>query len=105
MTSPAVDPPTFVMSITETFPLTFDASAYLSGGQSIASLTSTLVNVQNSRSIALANAATASGNIVTQRIEGPTDLKSPGKYLLTINFNASPAVTIWAMELLIVASV
>lgn len=105
MTSPVVDPPTFTMSVTETLALPFDAADYLSAGQSIAAVTATLTNLRTNVATTVGGTSSVNGTVITQPIDGPTELVAPGEFLLTINFNASPSVNIWAMELTIVATV
>jgi hypothetical protein len=77
------------MSVTETWPLSIDFTAYLSGSEAISSPVSTLVNTVYGTPVQLANSPSISGNIVTQIVAGPTDIVTPGRYLLTVNVTIS----------------
>ena len=103
MNSPAVIPSSFTISITETLALGVDMTAYLTGWQTVADVTTTLVDQRLGIPITMANAPTVAGNIVTQIVNGPTDLASTGSYLMTVNFTAAPSTNRWAAELLLTA--
>ena len=101
MAGPATNPPSFTMSVTEVLGLPFDATAYLSAGQTVTSVTSTMVNLAGGQTVTLNDAPSVSGNIVTQILNGPAELVAPGTYRLTVSFVASPSSNKWAMQLVV----
>ena len=107
--TPSTDPASWTMSITEDLVLPFDATGDLVTGESPASCTSKLYDIEQDATIILANAPYPTGPdatghyFVNQRIVGPTDLPHVGNYRLTLNFVASPSTNVWAMELTVTA--
>ena len=103
MLTPAVNPPTFTMSVTETLALALDGGALLTTGQSITAQATTLVDMATKLLVALPDSPTVSGTQVVQTVRGPTQLVAGHRYRLTANFTASPSANVWAMELIILA--
>lgn len=107
--TPSTDPSDWTMSLTEDLVLPFDATGDLVTGESVASATSKLYDIEKDTTIITANAPYPTGPdanghwFVNQRIVGPTDLPHVGKYRLTINFVAYPSTNVWAMELMVIA--
>ncbi len=111
MTTPIVDPPTFTMSVTETLGLPFDPTDLLATGQTPVAATASVTNLKSSVTTTPHASPVISGTgtstdpyRITQPIDGATDLSGPGTYLLIVNFNASPSINVWAMELRLVAT-
>lgn len=98
-----VSPPTFSMSVTEVQTLSFNPVAYLSEGQSVADVTSSLTETSSNQTTSPTNAPTISDGNVIQVISGADDLAANGTYRLRITFTASPSVNVWTMDLLITA--
>ena len=100
MASPtAVNPPTFTMSVAETQTVGLDATAYLSTGQSVSSVSSSLTRLSDGQVVSLSDSPTLSGNVVSQILRGPTELDAGSVYLLRVTFVATPSVNKWAMDL------
>lgn len=99
MTDPtAVVPPTYSMSAVEIQTLALDATNYLATGQSISNVSVTMTRSSDGKVATLTDAATVSGNVVTQILRG-SDLDAGSVYLLRVQFTASPSIDKWAMDL------
>lgn len=107
MTGPAAVPPTLSMSVVESFQLEFATANDLSagGGTSPTNASSTLVNISTGLPVVLANSPTVTDTDIFQWVRGPTELVVPGRFLLTVTFTASPSSNIFAMELVVIATV
>ena len=103
MLTPAVNPPTFTMSVTETLALALDGAPLLTTGQSVTAQAATLVDMATKAPVTLADSPTVSGTQVVQTVRGPTELVAGHSYRLTVNFTASPSANVWAMELIVLA--
>lgn len=97
---PPTDPSSWSMSVHEDEVLPFDPTPLLGLGQSVASPSSYLVNLDTQTPITLANGPVlVGGNGIEQRVVGGTDVAVAGNYLLIVTFNASPSTNVRAMEL------
>ena len=102
MTTPtAVQPATYSMSVTEIQTLEFDPTAYLSTGQTVASVASSLTRMADGALMSLTYRPVTSGNLITQVLDGPNELDAGSVYRLRITFLASPSINVWAMDLLV----
>ena len=100
-TPTAVKPNSFYMSVVEIQVVDFDATLNLDKGETAAnaSATLTLMNGNNPTPVALIDAATVSGNVITQTINGPVETQAGGVYRLRVTFTATPSVNVYAMDL------
>jgi cellulase/cellobiase CelA1 len=92
-----VSPPNFEMQTTETLPLGFDATALLSGAQTISAVAVVLTDIATGVAITLANPPSVSGNIISQIVVG-SQLVAGHSYRLVVTFTAA-ASEIWSMPL------
>lgn len=88
------------MQTTETLPLGFDATALLSGAQTISAATTVLTDIATGKAVTLANGPSVNGNVITQIVVG-SQLAGGHSYRLVASFTAGDD-EIWSMPLVIV---
>lgn len=91
----------FTMSVQERLPLSFDVSALLEEGQSVATAVATLTNVTDRAVVSLVDDVAYEGSTISQFINGPDELVEGKTFRLQFLFNASPSNAFWLVVLVI----
>ncbi len=96
-----VVPGKFVMSVAEVWTLPFDASAYLSTGESVSNVVAAMTKVSDGSTVVLADAPTVAGNVISQKLNGPAELTSGDLFRLRFTFTVSPTTDLRVMTLMV----
>ena len=100
----AVVPPILKMAVSEIWTPTFDASPYLAAGQSISGLTAAMTKVSDGSTVALADSPTVAGNVISQKLNGPSELAGGNNFRLRFTFTLSPTTDVRVMTVYVEVS-